>query len=74
MKTKLALACLSFIASNSYPMVYLEDEEDGLRSIDQEIAQAWDQAYTENKKTAQNTKPRQQYPIQEEQEDQESFA
>ena len=63
MKTKLALVCLSFIASNSYTMIYLEDEEDGLASIDQEITQAWEETYNQPEKVVRNkTRPQHPYP------------
>ena len=62
MKTKLALACLSFIANNSYTMIYLEDEDDGLASIDQEITQAWEETYNQPEKVVKNKRPQHTYP------------
>jgi hypothetical protein len=73
MKTKLALICLSLIATHAHALVYLEGEDD-LGNIDEEIAQVWQEAQSEPKRTVQN-RPRPQYPVQEtEQEELDIFA
>lgn len=74
MKTKLALICLSLIATHAHALVYLEGEDD-LGNMDEEIAQVWQEAQGEPKKTVQNKPRAPYYPVQEpEQEESDLFA